>query len=256
MRRIAAEPVSRPVGVSEVRHRRSFDPMKPATRVWFPVARLQQLLTSRAAYIMALASLLVGGAMLSAPLASAYTSVPWCEPDPVTCYINDLVLGGIPQPKTKDDIKKFLAIGNAVCQDVRGGGIWEIDEVAILQKALLANGQKVTVDTAAALVTAATADLCWNGPMELPPTDPGFSTVEKRFLSDLSRFSKPPISPKALVTMGWRACKDIGHGVTYQEEKETLMVELVNRGNQTSLVDTGNVVSYALQDLCPNVPKR
>lgn len=195
--------------------------------------------------------------LLSAPRASAYTSVPWCEPDPVTCYIKDLVVGGIPQPKTKDDINKFLAMGTAVCQDVLSGGISIFQEVTILEQALREKGQKVTTDSAAAVVSAATTDLCWTGSSELPPTEPGFSTVEKQFLSDLNRFgTKPPVSPKALVTMGWRACKDIGHGVSYQEEKETLMVELVSRGNQTSMVDTGNVIHIAMTDLCPNVPGR
>lgn len=195
--------------------------------------------------------------LVSAPRASAYTSVPWCEPDPVTCYIQDLVVGGIPQPKTKDDINKFLAMGTAVCQDVLSGGISIFQEVSILEQALRDRGQKVTTDSAAAVVTAATTDLCWTGSSELPPTEPGFSTVEKQFLSDLNRFgTKPPVSPKALVAMGWRACKDIGHGVSYQEEKETLMVELVTRGNQTSMADTGNVIHNALTDLCPNVPEK
>ena len=53
------------------------------------------------------------------PRASAYTSVPWCEPDPATCYIKDLVSSGIPQPKTPNDIHQLMTLGDLVCQDVK-----------------------------------------------------------------------------------------------------------------------------------------
>ena len=134
-------------------------PMKTAVRARFPVARLRQLLLSRVACIMALASLLMGWRTLSAPLASAYTSVPWCEPDPATCYIKDLVSSGIPQPKTANDIHQLMTLGDLVCQDVRDKGISVVKEVQKLEQLLNA-----PVDTAAAVVAAATTDLCWVHP--------------------------------------------------------------------------------------------
>lgn len=135
------------------------DPMKTAARVRFPVSRGRQLLPSPAAYILPLASLLVGGTLLSAPVASAYTSDPFCESDPPTCYIKDLVSSGIPQPKTANDIHQLLTLGDLVCQDIRGKGISVVKEMQKLEQLLNA-----PVDTVAAVVTAALADLCWVHP--------------------------------------------------------------------------------------------
>ena len=63
-----------------------------------------------------------------------------------------------------------------------------------------------------------------------------------------------PLTPKALVNMGHRACSDIAGGVSPDVEKDNLGTSLLNQGVAASRADLGTLVHFALTDLCPNDP--
>ena len=64
----------------------------------------------------------------------------------------------------------------------------------------------------------------------------------------------PPLTPAGLVSMGHQACSDIASGGSPDIEKDKLGTSLLNQGVAASRAETGTLVHFALQDLCPSVP--
>lgn len=130
-----------------------------------------------------------------------------------------------------------------------------IDEMLRVQRA----NPQLTQEQAAFFAGIAAAAYCPGGQSSggpAVPTAAASSTLtpaENQYIANLTQpqMAHPNLSVPDLLKLGHRVCSDVSAGSSQAQEGDNINSILFNQGIDASRADTGTLVHYALQDLCP-----
>lgn len=83
--------------------------------------------------------------------------------------------------------------------------------------------------------------------------DPGFSSAEQRYLSNLRQYAHPSVTDARLVELGNLTCSVRHHGSSTDEAKGAVARNLDASGVFSSNAAIGTLVHIAIDNLCPEV---
>jgi hypothetical protein len=96
---------------------------------------------------------------------------------------------------------------------------------------------------------------CLSGTIAAPAVqaDPGFTSSEQRYLSDLYQYVHPSVTAARLVELGNLTCSVRRSGSSADEAKNAVWQNLDAAGVVSSNAEMGTLVHVAVDNLCPEV---